>query len=92
VANLLTLVELFEGREARADYEAQYLGSGIKYSELKQKLSEAIYRELEPIQERRRELERKPEFIKEILEEGRIYCSKIAKKTLLEVKEKMGLA
>ena len=91
VANLLTLVELFEGKEKRKGYEREYKVSGIKYKVLKEELAEAIYKELKPIQERRRYFEEKPKLVDEILEEGRVYCSKIAKETLREVKEKMGL-
>src|SRR3972149_9954204 len=41
VAALLTFVELFQGKEKRQDYEKKYTSSGIKYSELKEGLSEA---------------------------------------------------
>lgn len=91
VANLLQLVELFEGKEGRRRYEREYLGSGIKYSELKAELAEAIYEELKPIQERRQYFEERPKLVEGILEKGRKYCSEIAKETLREVKEKMGL-
>lgn len=91
VANLLTLVELFEGKGEREGLEGKYLGEGIKYGELKEKLTEVISKELKPIQERRREYEQNPKLVENILEEGREYCAKIAKETLREVKEKMGL-
>ncbi len=90
VAALLTLVELFEGSKKRKAYEKQYLGSGIKYQGLKEELAQAIYRELAPIQERRRYFEERPELVARILEEGRVYCSKIARQTLAEVKKAMG--
>ena len=91
VANLLTLVELFEGKEARAEYERQYLNEGIRYQDLKHDLANAIYEELKQIRERRKFYEQNPKLVEEILEEGREYCSQIAKQTLKEVKEKMGL-
>ncbi len=91
VANLLILVELFMGQKARQDYEKQYLGRGIKYAELKEKLAQAIYEELRPIQKRRRYFEEHPQEVDQILEEGRKYCSKIAKATLAEAKKAMGL-
>lgn len=91
VANLLTLVEIFEGKEKRQFYEKQYLVAGIKYLELKQKLAEAIYGQLQPIQEKRKYFEEHPDLVARILEEGRQYCAKIAQETLREVKEKMGL-
>ena len=91
VSVLLMLVELFEGKEKRKDYEKLYLSSGIKYKELKDQLAEAIYKELKPIQEKRSYYERKPEIVDEILEQGKKYASQIAKQTLREVKEKMGI-
>jgi len=91
VANLLILIELFMGKAARGKYEKQYLGKGIKYAELKEKLAEAIYKELKPIQARRKYFENHPKEVDRILEEGRVYCSKIARQTLAEVKKVMGL-
>ena len=45
--------------------------------------------EREPL--KRKYFEKHPEIVNQILEEGRIYCSGIARETLLEVREKMGL-
>ena len=92
VANLLVFIELFIGKKAKEDYEKQYLGKGIRYSELKEKLAQAIFKTLKPIQEKRAYFEKNPKLVDKILEEGRIYCSKIAKETLSEVKKAMGLA
>jgi len=92
VANLLVFVELFMGKKVREDYEKQYLGKGIRYSELKEELAQAIFKTLKPIQEKRAFFEKNPKLVDEILEEGRVYCSKIAKETLSEVKKAMGLA
>ena len=91
VANLLALVELFEGKEARKKLEGQYAGNGIRYGELKERLAEAIYQELKPIQIRRKKFEEKPKLVAEILEEGKQYCSQIARQTLDQVRRAMGL-
>jgi len=91
VANLLILVELFEGKGERKELERDYLGKGIKYAKLKEELAEAIYKELKPIQERRKYFEENPKLVDKILEEGRVYCSKIARQTLREAKKAMGL-
>lgn len=90
-ANLLKLVELFEGKEEKEGLEGQYLREGIRYDRLKDNLAVAIYKELAPIQERRKFYEENYRAVEEILEEGKEYCSKIAKETLTEVKGKMGL-
>jgi len=90
VANLLSLAELFEGKEGKEELEGQYLGGGIRYDRLKDNLAVAIYKELEPIQERRKYYEENYPLVEDILEEGKDYCARIAKETLKEVKEKMG--
>jgi len=88
---LLTLIELFEGKEKRKNYESNYLNGGIKYSELKSELAKAIFNELVPIQEKRKELEGKPEYINKVISDGDEKARKIAQETLKEVKEKMGI-
>ena len=91
VANLLTLVKLFEGEKVFEEYKEQYLHEGIRYDRMKDNLAVAVYKELSPIQERRKYYEDNYSLVEDILEEGREYCAKIAKETLLEVKKKMGL-
>lgn len=91
VFTLLTLVELFEGKEKRKEYEKMYLATGIKYQTLKNDLSLKIYKNLKPIQEKRKYFKSNPKLIEEILLEGKNYASKIAQETLKEVKIKMGL-
>lgn len=89
---LMEFVELFEGKEKREKYEQDYRRIGIRYSELKDELSEAIFKELEPIQVRRKELEADPEFIDRVIQEGAEKARSVAKKTVAEVRQKMGLA
>ncbi len=91
VANLLKFVELFQGEKRRKEYEKAYSGKGIAYSELKEELAKAIYKELEPIQKRRAELEKNPEYVDKVLKEGAEKARKVAGETVAEVKEKMGL-
>ena len=91
VANLLKFVELFEGEEKRKKYEKDYVEDGIRYGELKAELAEAIYNELKPIQERRKRYENDPSLVDRIISEGAQKAQKIAKETIKEVKEKIGL-
>jgi len=90
VANLLKLVELFEGADAREKYEQAYRGQGIVYSELKNKLAQAIYTELKPIQKKRAEIEKDAGYVEKVIKEGASKARAIASQTLAEVKEKMG--
>ena len=91
VANLLKFVELFEGEERRREYEKQYQSTGVRYGDLKTELAEAIYKELKPIQEKRKELEANPEYVDQVIKEGAEKARAIASETMKEVKEKMGL-
>jgi len=91
VINLLTFVELIEGKQKRNEYEREYKNEGIRYSELKEELSNAIYKLLQPIQEKRKYFEENQKLVDDIINEGRERCLVIAKETMKEVKEKMGL-
>ena len=88
---LMYFIELFEGKEKREEYEKKYVGEGIRYKELKDNLAEAIYKDLEPIREKRKELEAKPEYVDEVIRIGGEKARKLAQITINEVKEKMGL-
>lgn len=91
LSTLLALVELFQGKEKRDEYEKQYVGGGIKYQQLKRDLASAIYHELEPIQKRRTEFEKDPQKVEQILEDGANRARVVAQETLREVKKAMGL-
>lgn len=91
VANLLKLVELFQGDGKMAQYQKKYTSVGIKYSQLKAELAEAIFKELKPMQKRRKELEKTPAYVEKVLKDGSKQARKIAEKTVDEVSVKMGL-
>jgi tryptophanyl-tRNA synthetase len=91
VKTLMVLMELFGGKARRTEYEKLYTTTGVKYSEMKEELSEAIYKELEGLQEKRKYFEGHPEVVDAILEKSRERCLTIANETMREVKEKMGL-
>jgi tryptophanyl-tRNA synthetase len=92
VANLLQFVELFQGKERRNEYEKQYQSTGIRYGDLKKELAEAIFAELEPIQKRRKELEQNTEYVDKVIAKGAQKARAVASATVLEVRQKMGLA
>lgn len=88
---VLAFVELFQGKERVAEYKKMYVEQGIRYGDLKKELSEAIYEELKPHQEKRKELENNPEYVDKVIKEGAEKARAVARETLKEVKEKMGL-
>lgn len=91
VATLLSLVDLFEGEGKKKEYEKVYLDSGIHYKDLKEKLAEAIYEELIPIQKKRALFEKDADKVDRILSEGAEKARKTAKTTLAEVRKAMGI-
>lgn len=92
VKSLFDFVELFQGKEKRDSLERRYKTSGVRYGEIKQELSEAIFEELKPIQEKRAELENNPEYVDKVIKEGAGKARIVAQETINEVREKMGLA
>ena len=91
VAVLLNLVELFEGKGRREEYEKAYTGRGIRYHDLKVTLAEAIFQDLSPIQKRRYELEKDQEYIEQVMRDGAERARTLAGATLEEVRRAMGV-
>ncbi len=92
VANLMSLVELFQGENQRKLYEDKYTSEGIRYNQLKQQLAESIYAELKPFQARRAELEADPDYVDQVIKQGAAKARQKAKQTLNKVKKGMGLS
>ena len=88
--NLFTLLEQFSPFETQDRFKKIYRSGEIRYQELKQVLASDINSSLEPIRQRRKELEKEAD-VTEILKKGSEKMRKIAKKTVIEVKQKMGL-
>lgn len=91
VASLFALLALFNKDDMHKKFKEDYEKGAIRYGDMKRFLSDAIYAELKPIQEKRKYFEEHPELVDEILAESREKCLAIARETMLEVKEKMGL-
>lgn len=90
VASLFGLIYLVGGKEMHHKYVLDYKDKKIRYGEMKEELSQAIYEELAPFRERRKKYEENPELVEKILKEHTEKCRKIAQETLREVKMKMG--
>ncbi len=91
VATLFQLFELFFSKEERFSLENSYLHEGLKYSDLKETLSSKIFNFLQPIQEKRQELEKKEGYLKEVILDGNLRANKKASQTVSELQEKFGM-
>jgi tryptophanyl-tRNA synthetase len=88
ISNLLTIYSLASGKPIK-DIEKQYAGKG--YAEFKKNLAEIIIDCLKPLNKKRKELEKNPNYVKDVLEQGRKRAQKIASQTMEEVKRATGL-
>lgn len=92
IGNLFELLRLFVDKNTCDKFVQDYKEKRIRYVEMKNVLAEAIYKELKPFQERRKEFESNPAMVDQILDESNQKCRELAEKTIREVRSKMGLA
>lgn len=87
-----TLHEIYTGEDKRAELAEGCRTAGIGCLECKRELADRIVADLAPLQERWRELEANPDYVRDVLHEGAARVRPIAQATIAEVKAKMGLA
>ncbi|MFN7996594.1 MAG: tryptophan--tRNA ligase [Bryobacteraceae bacterium] len=88
VANLLSIFQAFSGwpdEQMRAHF------AGMRYGDLKKQVAEMTISQLEPFQQRYRQMMADPGYIPRILREGAERVSPIANSTVNLVKQRMGL-
>lgn len=89
--NLFTLLENFgEPKQYEFYVEARKKGT-IRYADLKKNLAKVIAHHFAEYRQKRKALEKKPDYILEIIAAGREKAAAAAAATLREVKEKVGL-
>ena len=88
VANLLNIFQAFADW---TDDQVRAHFSGMRYGELKKQVAEMTISQLEPFQQRYREMMSDPGYIPGILREGAARVSPIANSTVDLVKRRMGL-
>lgn len=91
VANLFKLLKLFRLEDEYNKFEQDYMDKRIRYTELKEVLSQAIYKELQPFQERRKIFKEDSRLVDDIINASNKKCLTMAEETIREVKSKMGL-
>ncbi len=91
VCNIYHLHKAFNPTETVDLVAVQCSTAGWGCVDCKQVLFEGMMRELEPIHERAVDLRARPERVSDVLRAGAERCRAIARETLGEVKERMGL-
>lgn len=90
VKALFSFAELFlpdQISSFRGDFEK----GTLQFVKLKDAMADAIYKELTPLQQKRKELEADKLYVNNVIKDGAERARAIASKTVKEVREKMGL-
>lgn len=91
VANLFTLLRCFGSAGIISHFEQAYEAGTLRYSELKPAVAEAVIADVAPVRERRQELAARPERVWDVLDAGARTAREVARTTMAEVRERMGL-
>ena len=92
VCNVYSLHQLFTPPDEVTQVHTECTTAQRGCVDCKRHLAAGVNAFLEPLRERRRELEQRPDYVREVLAEGGKKARAIAQETIAEVYEKMGLA
>jgi tryptophanyl-tRNA synthetase len=88
VSNLLTIYSLFSGQTIKT-LEKKFKGKG--YAAFKRSLGELLSEKLEPMRKKKKEIDAREVYVKEILRQGANHARALAQSTMEEVRERIGL-
>ena len=91
ICNLFSYHLLFTGEVEQEEIRKGCSTAGIGCLDCKKKLLTNMMKILDPIQDRYESLVARSDLVREKLDENAAFCRRVAKETLLEAKEKMGL-
>lgn len=89
VKTLFTLLELFAPQDVN-DFREQFKNGSLKYVALKDRIADAIYAELRPIQEKREILSKDQSFVDSVIREGAEKARLNAHQTISDVRTALG--
>lgn len=89
---LFSLADLFLPPGEVQDYRQQYHNGSLRFVDIKDHVAQAISAELQPLQDKRAQLETKPDYIDEVIAHGATQAKAQAQATIKEVRDKMGLS
>jgi tryptophanyl-tRNA synthetase len=86
------LLSLLASEDETAEWEARYKAGGLGYGEVKKRLLALINEHFAPFRERRRELERDPAYVMDVLKDGGARARAVAQQVMHKVREATGLS
>jgi tryptophanyl-tRNA synthetase len=89
--NVFALLRLVAPPEELREWENRYRSGGTGYSEAKKRLAELMIEYFKPYRNKRVELEKNVDYVKEVLAKGAERAGAVAAKTLSDVRTAVGL-
>ncbi|MGB9639686.1 MAG: tryptophan--tRNA ligase [Anaerolineales bacterium] len=91
VCNVFSFHKVFSSPEQVEEIDRECRRAGIGCVDCKKLLAENLNHHLEPFRQRRTELSRDPQYVLDVLQNGKERASMIARQTMAEVREAVGL-
>ena len=91
IKTLFALLQLFGPADVHS-FQKQYDAGTLKFVELKDRVADLIAADLEPFRTRRAELEADPAYVEKVIQDGAERARAIARVTIAEVRQAMGLS
>ena len=88
ISNLLLIYSLFQGKPMK-EVERKFKNKG--YATFKKALADLLVEKLDPFRRKKKEIESRQVYVKEILRQGANHARTLAQSTMEEVREKIGL-
>ena len=85
------LIAIYQGFSGESDEAVKAKFSGMRYGDLKKQVAETVVANVEPFQQRYREITSDPAYLDGILRQGAERVAPIANDTVRNVKQRMGL-
>ncbi len=88
---VMALLRLVASPAETADWEDRYRKGGVGYGHTKKRLVELLTEYFKPYREKRKELEKNPDYVENVLQDGARRARALAQKTMEEVRAAVGL-
>lgn len=89
--NVFALLKLVASPDELADWESKYRNGGMGYGDAKKRLAELVIEFFEPFRQKRAELEKDIDHVKNILADGAERARAVASETLTRARKAVGL-
>jgi tryptophanyl-tRNA synthetase len=89
--NVFALLKLVASNDELAEWDAKYRNGGTGYGAAKKRLLELLIEYFAPYRAKREELEKNPDYVHKVLDDGAARAIAIASETVTKVKKAVGL-